>query len=179
MNVVIIINIIMIVIVFVTLCVMQAMRFRWVKGTPGFDERQRMVRGRAYRSAFYTVLVLTGICAAIDAAGVISAIPQWFQMISVILIGLGVYWEICTLSDAGLRPKDDRFMSFGGWGGLLLVNLNNIRWLVLDKVTDTSELVFIKLISYELMTIILMLVITGFVRTYRLKKDEMDERDES
>ena len=167
MNAFMIIRIVLVTAMFAILCAMQILRFRNTKGGPGFDERQKLIQGRAYRDAFYTVMAVLVIYAVLSVLNKTGILPIWFVAGTIIVLGMGVYLTECTLLDAGTRPKEDVHLTLGGWGGFLLLNiLSNVGGMVNEN-TAGWQWIFFSLLLIEISALCLVLFIVNFIKNLK------------
>ena len=76
-----------------------------------YDEMQKIIRGRGYKIAFYTVLIYEGLLIFLDSMIAIPAVPMVTHF-GAIVVGVTVQAGYCIWNDAyvGLNTRMGRFL---------------------------------------------------------------------
>lgn len=133
--------------------IMQFQRLRARKNSPDYDERQRLLRWKSYRDAFYIMMAALAGYAFLDILGKADGLERWLVSISILILGLGVYGVECIIREAGYRPSEDPYMAY--WAGINLINFLNIAATATNEFVKLAKLRSIFFLILEIMALCL------------------------
>ena len=139
-----------------------------------YDERQLLVRGNAYRYAFYTAIILMGIWMII--AEFISDLPvtTGLALFIIILVSIDVYAVYSILNDAYFGVKYDKRRYFGFFLIIIAINLiGGISNIVNRDISIPFGLM--ECANIAITVAFLPLVILLAIKTFGSKEDVEDE----
>jgi len=146
-----------------------------LKGT--YDERQELIRGRGYKYAFFTVIVLIAVYLIADMAGVFEVTPLTHSLtiFFILLVGVVVYALYCIHNDSYFGiGMDTRAYKGIMWFVVILNLITSVRHLREGALVDGK----LQFESYSglLFAIAFAAILIGLhVRSAELKREETDE----
>ncbi len=67
-----------------------------------YDERQELLRGRAYRHSYTTLLIGSGVTIGIQELGLFPQIKPSLLVLAAVFVSAGIYAVFCIMNDAYL-----------------------------------------------------------------------------
>jgi len=134
-------------------------------GSAKFDERQQILRGRAYRTAFWSLVGYLGLAVALDVLGV-----RWAE--SAVLLFVGVCFAVtvfviqCVFTDAyfAVNQKPGRYMLL--FAGMCVLNALCMAYTVLDGERLTTDgLINYHAINAVIVAMFLLMLVSLAIKT--------------
>lgn len=138
-----------------------------------YDERQELLRGRGFKYAFFTMIIMNCVFYTLEAGEVFLPINGSIVAVLSTLVGVGVYAVYCIWNDAyfALNVRARGLIIFFIFGGILNLILG-IRSFMDETAVIGNELTFR---SVNLFCGIEMLVICGAILLKKFCKDREEE----
>lgn len=120
---------------------------------PKYDERQQRAQGKAYKAAFWTILVYLCIIGIYD-----SVFGQWGDFIveafTGICLGVMVYANICIFTDSYFAPNKKRSQYLSLFGVVAVINAAIVAINAACNLPFTTE----GLLNFRVMNIVVLLM---------------------
>ena len=172
---------VMMLIVLVLICV--SLSFK-KKNLPDFDERQELIRGKAYKTGFYATLLLIALALIFDSTGSLPFLNSTLLYGTTILGGVLVFAVYCVWNEAyfGLNQKTSSVMfilAFIGIMNLFIGIINFVRgsMIVGGKLTFNFMNFICAFMFIVLFITMLLKKITNKVNDELEKNEPIDDED--
>lgn len=149
-----------------------------MKGT--FDERQELVRGRGYKYACFTMLILLTIDLLLESFGAFATIPvpRTLAMFFIILVGVMVYALYCIKNDSYFGAGTDiRSYRAVMWIVIVCNAISGFTGLKDGALTGEGKLAFGPCASLLFCAAFVIILITIGVKQRNLAKEDAAEED--
>ena len=146
-----------------------------VKGN--FDERQELIRGRGYKYATFTLLILLALDMMAESSGIIDVLPVAREIVTffIIMAGVMVYALYCIKNDSFFGVgQDTRTYRALMWVIIVLnafTGLNGLR----DGVMENGKLASSPCMSLVFCTGFTIIMIALYVKKAKNAREELSE----
>lgn len=143
------------------------------KGRAKYDERQIAVQGKAYKTAFFTMLILAGLYVSIDLVGIDLPVQPSLAVFTIIVISVCVMATPMILKDAYFELHDNRKRIIIG---LLFLFIGNafpaVAKLTTDGLMENGELNFLGTSNLLCSFLMLYILVLYWIKTLIDKRED-------